>query len=656
MEQIDIYNRNLQAIAKIYPAMANFLASIHIDEQKFTLMKTVDGRSYTLKVYSKIHDKMFLLHSQYDPIVEAQRFIDTFEVNHSACYIFIGFGLGYHFKLLCEKLGKYNIIYVIEPNPAIFKLALKTNDFSKCFNELHLSFCFASNSSEVYTFLRNEVANIFSKSKVILVCHQASYRAFEDVYKQIIGAVNDFIKVGETTMRTNFLLPQRTFINLKNNLLDYALSLNLEDFRSVLKGRPVVVAAAGPSLYNYLEDLRKFQDRVIIIAVSTALKTLLKAGIKPHFVTLIDFHTISKRYFEDIPENINTILIVNPDSAWEAVRAFKGKKAFIDSDIADIMLKQLKLNLPKITIGSTVSHLAFNVACFFEANPIVLLGLDLSYIDYVTHTPYTNIYTQWYSEVGRFITYETKEMEFLYRYQKKLVEVEANDNSKVLTDELMFSYLKDFEGMSLGCNSEIINCSLRGAKIKNTKVMPFSDVCEKYLSCQSKEAITDFNSLFISKDLSHGDIIQRLNLAKKSLRENMERLSELGLIYEEAIDLLNKVKRLIKQGKDANATVIKILKLKEEIKKYEELYKLMIAFIAATEFTYRQKAEQLKVDGIKSADDQLKLAERDIGYLTELSECRRFIQKLLQEVIEDINNFLSGKESRFNIPRSKYGY
>src|SRR4029077_4950210 len=51
---------------------------------------------------------------------------------------------------------------------------------------------------------------------------------------------------------------------------------------------PLVIVSAGPSLDRNVRDLKGMEDRCFILAVDTALRPLLAAGIVPHAVIIAD--------------------------------------------------------------------------------------------------------------------------------------------------------------------------------------------------------------------------------------------------------------------------------------------------------------------------------------------------------------------------------
>src|SRR5207244_12561530 len=112
------------------------------------------------------------------------------------------------------------------------------------------------------------------------------------------------------------------------NLDRYVTVSGVADLASAGAGRPAIVVSAGPSLGRNIALLKRpgLRDRFVIIAVQTVLKTLLAEGIRPHFVTALDYHEVSRRFYEGLTaadvEGIT--LVVEPQASPAILEAFPG--------------------------------------------------------------------------------------------------------------------------------------------------------------------------------------------------------------------------------------------------------------------------------------------------------------------------------------------
>ena len=70
----------------------------------------------------------------------------------------------------------------------------------------------------------------------------------------------------------------------------------------VLRGLPAVIVAAGPSLDRNLPALRLLNGRAVLVAVDTAVRPLLAAGIEPHIVVSVDPSDINAQHLTGLPQ------------------------------------------------------------------------------------------------------------------------------------------------------------------------------------------------------------------------------------------------------------------------------------------------------------------------------------------------------------------
>ncbi|MFZ5427651.1 MAG: 6-hydroxymethylpterin diphosphokinase MptE-like protein [Thermodesulfobacteriota bacterium] len=72
------------------------------------------------------------------------------------------------------------------------------------------------------------------------------------------------------------------------NLEPCLRSGTLSDLLGAFTGHAAILCAAGPALAQSLDFIRANSDRALVIAVNSAVKPLLAAGIRPHFVVIND--------------------------------------------------------------------------------------------------------------------------------------------------------------------------------------------------------------------------------------------------------------------------------------------------------------------------------------------------------------------------------
>ena len=122
------------------------------------------------------------------------------------------------------------------------------------------------------------------------------------------------------------------------------------------------------------------------------LQAMLDRGIEPDFVTSLDYHELSRRFFEDIPPTCRTHLIAEPKANWHVIDTYRGPTSLLNNRWARLCLGDALAARGGLKAGSTVAHLAFYLAAYMGCDPIVMVGQDLAYTDHVYYTPGTSMH------------------------------------------------------------------------------------------------------------------------------------------------------------------------------------------------------------------------------------------------------------------------
>ena len=248
----------------------------------------------------------------------------------------------------------------------------------------------------------------------------------------------EVIKAVRTTVVTTLMQAEVTLRNELMNVDRYATSPGLTDLHGSLRNRPAIVVAAGPSLRRNIELLSRpgLRDHFVIIAVQTVLKQLLARGIRPHFVTALDYHEISRRFYEGLTaESVDGVTLVaeakaNPAilGAFPGLVRFPGDR-FLDeflgeSLVRDLFARQQVRELPggvpapaeaTLMPGATVAHMAYYLARKLGCDPVILMGQDLGFTDGQYYAAGAAIHTIWSGELNPFNTLEMMEWQRIAR-------------------------------------------------------------------------------------------------------------------------------------------------------------------------------------------------------------------------------------------------
>ena len=140
---------------------------------------------------------------------------------------------------------------------------------------------------------------------------------------------------------------------------------------------PAIAIGAGPSLAGYLDQIRRLQDRCLIISCDSAFKGLVAAGIVPHLVTPLERHP---SVLDMVPLNAGASFFAGtPVCVPEAVRRFD-RHLFIPG-VDRIYDWCCVTGDWRIAYGSSTGTMAAHVAAGYTTGDIYLVGHDLCYAD-----------------------------------------------------------------------------------------------------------------------------------------------------------------------------------------------------------------------------------------------------------------------------------
>ena len=205
----------------------------------------------------------------------------------------------------------------------------------------------------------------------------------------------NFRKIQESLQRRTLLWHSVTSEEISGHLLQPNVMENLQrlphssyvnSWQGAWEGVPAVICGAGPSLELVADDLRKVQDRALIIAGGSALSALSHLDIRPHLGVAVDpnpreFDCLKGCRYKDLP------LLFASRLYPKVFELFQGPYGYIrcgsGGALESYIEEKLKLDDPYLgqDMGRealSVTTLAISLAHYFGCNPIVLAGVDLS--------------------------------------------------------------------------------------------------------------------------------------------------------------------------------------------------------------------------------------------------------------------------------------
>jgi hypothetical protein len=211
--------------------------------------------------------------------------------------------------------------------------------------------------------------------------------------------------------------------------------------------------------------LLKRVNHALLVACDSAVGTLLAAGICPHIVVTADIHPTNIAKLKPNMEHLrDAVLAFGIESNPENVESFLGPRRVGMTAYSKLVLDwfdnamDLQCGVPQMT---SVTHLAVSLTMAMGTAPIVLVGVDLAYLDGQSHAR---------GSVATGIPAE-----------EKLIAVPGNDGNAVYAPPQLVTDRMVLEQNIRRLPCRVISTSLRGALIKGTELKPLERVIDTEL-------------------------------------------------------------------------------------------------------------------------------------------------------------------------------
>ena len=402
------------------------------------------------------------LHSSYNPLREAETAAISAKKSVSECdgAVFFSCGLGYA-AISYAKLYPNDTIIIVESDPAYFFTALSLVDWSGLFS--HKNFIIA-----LGTGIESVVALIEQTSglKHTAISENASQSAHSADY---FNALRELIERNRRKVEINAsTLEKFSKLWLKNTCknLHYLRDLDgINIFKdSCPEDLPAVILAAGPTLEEILPELAEIKKHAILIAVDTALRACLRAGVEPHFIVLTDPQYYAWRHIAGLSSPSS--ILITESAAYPAVFRFKCKKIVMCASLFPLgqYIERKIGNKGQLVAGGSVSTTAWDFARFIGAKNIYFSGLDLGYPDFQTHIRGSTFEEAIHTKSGRFAPAEKSGVAALFGANPQY-DIDY-DGKKILTDSKMKMFAWWFESKAEEFKGRIKTFSLSPRSLK----------------------------------------------------------------------------------------------------------------------------------------------------------------------------------------------
>ncbi|ARC85326.1 hypothetical protein U732_1471 [Clostridium argentinense CDC 2741] len=380
------------------------------------------------------------LYSNYYPERDGEKFVEgnLHLIKDKDTVVIYGLALGYHIKSILKNANKNSKIYILDLDSEVLQIGKKL----KVYDEILLD-----KRVEILTEFNEEFniafSNLLNKVEDIII-YKPSLKTMPRKFDSVQTILNNYLngKKGISKFRDIMMLNKEINEKKDYTVIDELISNNNFD----VKNKPIVCVASGPSLDESMNELKKIRDKVIILSVGSALRSLVKSNILPDLITITDCQEVIIKQLEGLEDLNIPLCFLNTASHW-AVESYNGPKYIFFN-------KENVYSNIIITTGKTVAVSNIDIAIKFKAKIIGLLGQDLAYLNNKGHSDsYTEIYGK-----SNYISLNSKVYKEALNVKKE----------KVYTTTGFINFKCNIENLiSENSNIRFLNCS-NGLPIEGT--------------------------------------------------------------------------------------------------------------------------------------------------------------------------------------------
>jgi len=569
MEQ-QIWEKNKEALEKVYPHILEFLEKEENEDKNSvsdeTNVKSDDTNTIKAKtteissgveticertvLYMAKDGSQFLLDSLHDNT----EFMDVWFQSVSkfmfkAKMFMFGLGNGMYARKIMEEAPEDVTLIVYEPSKEILIAALQNFDMEDLIlNERFILLTKVKPQQKLEEYYY-ELLDYRDLEGMVLRNYLNYVTIFPDEFYEYHSAIqkvcNSIIATQEVIGRYGKMYYENTFANLDF----FVNSKSLEGLYYTLpKDYPAIVVAAGPSLDKNILELKKAKGKAFIIAVDTALRPLLRNGIKPDIFISIDGKKVSSHFSEQETAEIPMVCYLLSHS--EVLKKHTAPKFFVNDlnfHIQNFLSKKEKV-LPVISSGGSVANDAFSIAQALGFETIIMVGQDLAYTDNKTHSKET---------VRGEKNIDTSSL--------KTVMVEGIDGNPVASSTEFELYRAWFEEQILKFpNIKVIDATEGGAKIHGSLIQTLAETIEQECTKEMdwEKIIAEAPPYFDEKEKQ--EIWSYIRRLPEDLEDCLKRTQRGIRDYDKMLELVfkdhyhnNEMRRLFADAKEAGDSLEK---------------------------------------------------------------------------------------------------
>lgn len=414
------------------------------------------------------------LYSKHNPDKAAKHLLKNIDLKENTLYITPSPILFKSSSEIENRIPESSSILYLEADTALA-------EFSSSYYKSKFPYLRVSDLSALITSAEN--LNITSYRKVELLITTSGYSLNKKFYDETLHMfqyqISTFWKNKMTTLFMSRMWISNIFLNTAVNKITF-------DLENMSINKPVLIAAAGPSLQSQLKKIKTYKERLFILAVDTALPSLIQSGIIPDAVVAVDCQNYNLYDFIDSYTFKDIILFYDITGNFRIHKYFNGMKIPFLSQFTELQfLKELKnssLSPPAIPPLGSVGLTALYIAGKISKMKTGFIGLDFAFPLGKPHCSGTESAKRKQMKLSRI-----KSSDYTNINIDRKCRVYPELNPSLRSDPVLHTYAEHCK--ELLEKNEYYDCGTQGL-LNHSKKTDITDLCEDFSESKYKPQFT----------------------------------------------------------------------------------------------------------------------------------------------------------------------
>lgn len=318
------------------------------------------------------------LHSRRDPVSEARRWLGSEDdVAAGRLVVVVGAGLGYVVEAAVAR-DPQAVVLVVEPLPGAAAWMLSRRDWTEQIRTRRLMVL----EGPVFEGAPDAWRIADGRTdRPLLIVNPVLQRASAEAVREALELAKRLINGARQNEAARRAFAGPYLLNTLRNLPVIAREGDVAALEDAFLGTPAIVVAAGPSLDATLPAVREVAEHALVVAVGTAVRPLVAAGVVPHVVVSVDPTPTNAQNLAALPRASEMWFLGEGSLAPTVFPQFAGRSfVFRVGDHEPWpWLDGFGLGRGLLRAWGSVLVTAFDAAVSFGCDPLIIVGADLAF-------------------------------------------------------------------------------------------------------------------------------------------------------------------------------------------------------------------------------------------------------------------------------------